>query len=70
MKYKKYNYIIVFILMLVIGINTAYAASGVSCNELFGSKSPKFVDCYKIFCIFWIFTLFSQTNCSYMLKLK
>lgn len=39
MKYKKYNYIIVLILTLVIGINTTYAASSVSCNELFGSKS-------------------------------
>lgn len=36
MKYKKFNYIIIFILTIFIGINNVLAAD-MSCNELFGS---------------------------------
>ena len=31
MRYKKYNYIILFILMLLVGINRTYAASEKTC---------------------------------------
>lgn len=38
MKYKKYSYILVFILMLLVGMNGVYAES-TECIAIFGSKS-------------------------------
>ena len=39
MKSKKYKYILVFLLMLIIGINWVYAAEPEGCDVIFGSPS-------------------------------
>lgn len=42
MKTKKYKYLLVFILMLIIGVSTVYAANPASCDSIFGSpEDPK-----------------------------
>lgn len=39
MKLKKYSYVLVFVLMLLIGINSVYAGEPVNCEKMFGSAS-------------------------------
>lgn len=39
MKSKKYKYILVFLLVLIIGINWVYAAEPAECEAIFGSPS-------------------------------
>ena len=39
MEYKKYSYLIVLVVMLLIGINKTYADEIVTCEGLFGSPS-------------------------------